>query len=230
MSGKAEIVSTLEIKSDQIGLFVGTKGCFVKGKIIIPSKKSYLKIILENKVTRDDYDKAWKACGINCNISTGEDGVVNVNIKSPSEECNKIVLKKVQEYASEFNKQKPAGAPNKNTYNFKLLIDSNYVGRLIGVEGSKITELSQSIKTTLNLERNPYIRFYDDGTDNVETLSFKPEITSGKVWLSISYGGEKAFLKVKSSLIEFINDTLSDDQGHESDDGGFEDDELVGGW
>jgi hypothetical protein len=230
MSGKVEIVINIDIKSDQIGLFVGSKGYFMKTKIIIPSKKAYLKSILPSSISREEHEKSWKECGINCKISTGDDDTVSVKIHSPTEECNKIVLSKVQEYVSEFNKKKPEAGPNKNNYNFKLLIDPNYVGKLIGIEGSKISELSQELKSTLNLDRRPYIKFLDSGHDNVETLTFKPEIDPGEVWLSITYVGEKSFVKVKSALIKFINTTLSDDQVSVSDDDGFEADAMVGGW
>jgi hypothetical protein len=231
MSDNAEIIVILDIKSDQIGLFVGKNGYFIKNKIILPSKRTYLKSTLKTSVSKEDYDKAWMACKINCNISAGDDGVVSMNIQSPTEECNNVTLKNINAYVSTFNKNTtPQSMSNKVTYNFKLLINSDYVGKLIGIEGSKITELSQGIKSTLNLERNPYIRFFDNGNDKVETLSFKPEIDSGEVWLSISYGGDKSFVKVKSLLIEFINETLIDKQEIVSDGEGSEEDIMGGGW
>ena len=230
MSGIVEITITLDIKSNQIGLFVGKNGYFIKNKIIIPSKRAYLKSNLKTSVPKEDYDKAWSACNINCKISAGSDGVVSMNIKSPTEESNKLALMNVNAYVSTFNKKKPKINSNKVTYNFRLLIDSDYVGKLIGIEGSKITELSQEIKSVLKLERNPYIRFFDDGNDKVETLSFPSDINTGEVWLSISYGGEKSFVKVKSLLIEFINGALLDKQENISDEEDSVADELGGGW
>jgi hypothetical protein len=230
MSDTVEVSITLDIKSNQIGLFVGKNGYFIKNKIIIPSKRTYLKNTLKKSVPKEDYDKAWGACNINCKISAGSDGVVSMNIKSPTEECNKIALTNVHAYASTFNKNKPQFDSNKVTYNFKLLIDPDYVGKLIGIEGSKITELSQEIKSVIKLERNPYIRFFDEGNDKVETLSFPSEINSGEVWLSISYVGEKSFVKVKSLLIEFINTSLLDKQENISDEEDGGEGELDGGW
>ena len=230
MSEIVEITITLDIKSDQIGLFVGKNGYFIKNKLILPSKRSYLKSTMKKSAPKEEYDKAWKSCGINCNISAGDDGVVSMNIKSPTEECNKIVIKNINEHMATFIKKKTQLVSNKNNYMFKLLIDPNYVGKLIGIEGSKITELSQGIKSELKLERNPYIRFFDEGNDKVEILSFEPEIDPGEVWLSISYMGEKSFIKVKSMLIEFINETLLDKQGNVSEDGGDGEDLLEGGW
>jgi len=231
MSGNVEISINLGINSNQVGLFVGKGGYFIKNKIILPSKRAYLKINQNTSVSKEDYDKAWVACRIICNISNGDDGVVVMNIQSPDDTCNKIVIKNVEAYVATLNKKNSKSDTDKNTYNFKLLIDPNYVGKLIGIEGSKITELSQEIKTVLKLDRKPYIRFFDDGNDKVETLSFASEINTGEVWLSISYGGDKSFVKVKSLLVKFITETLIDKQETLSDDDEVcEADILGGGW
>ena len=61
-------------------------------------------------------------------------------------------------------------------------------------------------------------------------MSFPSEINSGEVWLSISYVGEKSFVKVKSLLIEFINTSLLDKQENISDEEDGGEGELDGGW
>jgi len=203
-----------DIPRDKIGLFVGNKGYFIKTKIILPSKKVYLKSKFNgSNVPKNEYDEAWGECKINCNILSNEADEVTVTIESPSEECNKIVISNVLKYISEFNKPKEATTTMKNNYKFKLLIGDHYIGKLIGIEGSKITELSDELKTVLKIDRRPYIKFSDNGSDNVSTLEFGDSIDEGEVWLAVSYVGDKSFIKVKACVINFINTTLSPPRG-----------------
>jgi hypothetical protein len=200
----------IKIALDCVGLFVGKGGCSLKDNIIIPTKKDYVKTLYKEEMTDEEKTLLWKGIKVNCHVTRG-DKKVNVVLSYPQAECLEIMKKHLSTYVEKFNQQKITPGKKKISYTFKLQIDNGYIGKLIGVEGSRISELSDEIKSSLKLEKPPYIRFNDSGSEHVETLSFKG-LETGEVWIFVSFYGEKSFKIIKSLIESFIKNTLCEDE------------------
>jgi len=220
MSSIAKEVN-ININVNEIGKFVGEKGKFIIKRLVVPTKKEYLD---EMKDDKERMDEAWKSCKIYCGVSS-VDEQVKIKLQTPTQECMDILEKNVSKYVEFLNKPKKSSTSNKKNENvaekrkyiYNLGISSHYIGKLIGIEGSNISELCDTVKSVLKLDKRPYIKFYDQGPDSAKRLEFN-NIESGNCYINVNYFGVKSYKLVADEIYKYVNNILNDKVYHDSDD------------
>jgi hypothetical protein len=232
---KESFAHTVNVDANRIGTFVGKSGYFIKTRVVFPSKAEYLKRKDVNPDAEGNYDaEKWSELKVHCHVDT-LDGKVQVTLKCSDKELHDIALEHVMKYVEQFNAPKPEKTPKtskskgqqktKNEfrkYFFKVLVSEDYIGRLIGIEGSNVTEFAEQLQNDLDLQRRPYVKIMSQGSDKVETINI-PDVESGQIWISVQLSGPKSFSPIKKAVKSFVIDTLVD----QSDNG---DDEEASGW
>lgn len=103
----------------------------------------------------------------------------------------------------------------KQFYEFYVPVSSRFIGKVIGVEGSNIHSLRESLKKALSLDKNPRISVKDSGREKNEsfTLECKNEDcldSVGGLWIVVQYFGNKGYREVKEETQKFVNKTFKD--------------------
>tara|TARA_B110000858_G_scaffold198298_1_gene263824 strand:+ start:310 stop:1098 length:789 start_codon:yes stop_codon:yes gene_type:complete len=236
----------IEIDENRIGAFVGRSGYFVKTKVVFPSRSAYMLDIGEVKNEDGEFPKEnWEQVRIHCHVDKGDDGVI-VTLKCMNEALHDVAHQHLLKYVEEFNMPKESkgvskpritgkARPNSNKnvtnkssgvgfrkYVYKVLISDEYIGRLIGVEGSNVSEFSEFLKQSLDIpekSRRPYVRIMTEGSDRANSINIDG-VDTGEIWISVQYNGIKSFSNVKQYVSKFVSDTLVDTLS----------DEEVSGW
>jgi hypothetical protein len=240
-----ESTHTVQVDTNRLGTFVGKSGYFIKTRVVFPSKAEYLK---RNDVNPDEdgnYDaEKWSELKVHCHVDTVDDKV-QVTLKCSDQDLHDIALENVMKYVERFNAPKPERRPGTSKpngqskaraefrkYFFKVLVCDDYIGRLIGVEGSNVTEFAEQLQNDLDLQKRPYVKIMSQGSDKVETINV-PDVDLGQIWISVQFTGPKSFSPIKKAVKSFVVDTLVD-QSSDNDDGeetsGWTNAEAEGGW
>jgi len=199
-----KITHIIDIPKDKIGLFVGKSGSNIKYKIVLPTKREYLG---ESEKGDEQANAKWKECKVYCHVKQNEDEVT-VELSAPNEECLSILKTKVDNFVKQFqNNSSKKKDSNQRTYSFRLNISEHFTGKLIGIEGSNIQRLSETIQTQHSLEKNPYIRFVKKLPKNATDI-FIDGFDSGEIGVIIKIKGDKCFASVMKLLTEYVKDTL----------------------
>tara|TARA_B110001469_G_scaffold121772_1_gene131591 strand:+ start:500 stop:1249 length:750 start_codon:yes stop_codon:yes gene_type:complete len=217
----------ISINVEEIGKFVGEKGKFIIKRLIVPTKKEYLD---EMKDDKEKMDEAWKSCKIYCGVSSEEEKV-KIKLQAPTEDCMTILEKNVTKYVEFLNNPNKPNKPNKpnnpnkpnkpnkpkenvnekRRYIYNLGISSHYIGKLIGMEGSNISELCDTIQSVIKLEKRPYIKFYDQGPESAKRLVFN-NINSGNCFINVNYFGVKSYKQIEGEICKYVNKILNDSE------------------
>lgn len=222
------------------GYFVGNKGfniSTISGKSKNEYKKQhendelgFLKLHVEN--VGEDYILSW-------NLLEGCSDVEKFNefLLKEIEFCeNKIAnppQKTKKSTPVKSNPGKSRKEPNKQYYEFHVKVASRFIGKMIGVEGSNIKELKESINKKLNLERFPRVSVKDTGHAKSDsfTLTCKNKDcvndTDEGIWLVVQYIGNKGYKEVYSCCQRFVNQTMKNYEEEEEEDVEEEFDDVV---
>lgn len=215
----------------RIGSFLGNKGAKIKtlsGKC----KSRYLKefpddtlggFLLQVNNVDDNIVATWK------NV----EGVSNVD------RFNQLVLEEISicegitngtlkpvRNSKKVTKPKNKKQVNKVFYSFWVPINSRFIGKVIGVEGSVICQLIDDLREELNLDRSPSIRINDTGRKLSEQYHLKmdnPEFKNESdrdtgIWITVIYQGSKAFKIVQTKCQSFIDSNFSVNNDNCADD------------
>lgn len=238
-----ENTHTVQVDTNRLGTFVGKSGYFIKTRVVFPSKAEYLKRKDVNPDEDGNYDaEKWSELKVHCHVDTVDDKV-QVTLKCSDQDLHDIALENVMKYVEQFNAPRPEkthrasksnGQSKAKTefrkYFFKVLVSDDYIGRLIGVEGSNVTEFAEQLRNDLDLQKRPYVKIMSQGSDKVETINV-PDVDSGQIWISVQFTGPKSFSPIKKAVKSFVVDTLVDqssDDGEEAS--GWTSTEADGGW
>lgn len=235
----------------RVGSFVGKGGTRIK-TIIGKSKSQYSKNYPDDNLSGfrmqvreenlDDcvnYYVFWSNCD-GCssqeelnNIILKEvlicEGLSNGTITLEKKPSKKVVKKKV--------------VSNRQRYSFWIKVNSTNFGKLIGVEGSVISELKHLLKDSLSLDKYPSVRVMDSGRVlneqyhlTVSNTNYLPDSNDNGLWLSIQYTGPKSFKVIQNVSQSFINSvfnessTYENDKDSDSEEEDYDDTEAAGGW
>lgn len=249
MSSPVENTHEVQVDSNRLGAFVGRSGYFIKTKVVFPSKVEFLKNHGVDADEDGNYDKEeWTKLKVHCHVDH-TDGDVKITLKCSDQELHDIALDHVVKYVEHFNKPKeevsPKGKAKANgkakgkgsdkhksefrKYFFKVLVSDNYIGRLIGVEGSNVTEFAEQLQSNLGLQRRPYIKIMSEGSERIETINVQ-DVDVGKIWIGVQFTGPKSFSDVKKAVKTFVFDTLAEESYEEGEEVEEDGEESDGGW
>lgn len=125
-------------------------------------------------------------------------------------------------------KAKPKVHTGKVFYNFWCPVNTRFIGRMIGVEGSNVSTLKSTIKEVCGIERMPSIYFNEEGRE-VKNDAFKLKCNNAEfadeengLWISVRFTGLKSYKKVYDACQEFVDSTFAEDDDDESEYGSMD--------
>ena len=207
----------LGINAEQIKFYIRT---LVK-KVVIPSKKQFIE---------DHPDVEWSNLNIRIHIEETDGKVMatwNDVEDIDMDKFNEIIKSNLEE-AKSTNQIKVED--DKRRYFFTVNLDPKNIGKMIGVEGSNINTLKESIKDGCMLDKLPFIKLNDTGYKSTTKLDVEVDEEGSGIWIKIEYFGNKNYKKIKEICEEFITEIFqveskadggNDDGGN--DDGGNDD-------
>jgi len=189
----------LKIEADQIKFYIRT---LVK-QVVIPSKKQFINVNSEVK---------WSDLNIRIHIEETDGEVMATwnNIENTDMgKLNEIIKSNLEKAKST---KETTGKDNKCRYFFTVDLDPMHIGKMIGVEGSSINTLKESIKDGCNLEKMPFIKLNDTGYKSTAKLDVEVDEEGSGIWIKVEYFGDKNYKKIKEICEEFISEIFQLDK------------------
>jgi len=189
----------LNISAEQIKFYIRS----LIHKVVVPSKKQYV---------QDNPEVKWSTLNIRIHIEE-DDGVVMAtwnNIDGIDMAKFNEIIKSNLEKAKSTNETK--GGDNKCRYFFTVDLDPMNIGKMIGVEGSNINTLKESIKDGCKLDKMPFIKLNDTGYKSTTKLDVEVDDEGSGIWIKVEYFGDKNYKKIKEICEEFISEIFQLDK------------------
>jgi len=189
----------LNISAEQIKFYIRS----LIHKVVVPSKKQYV---------QDKPEVKWSTLNIRIHIEE-DDGVVMAtwnNIDGiDMAKFNEIIKSNLEKAKST---KETTVKDNKCRYFFTVDLDPMHIGKMIGVEGSSINTLKESIKDGCNLEKMPFIKLNDTGYKSTAKLDVEVDEEGSGIWIKVEYFGDKNYKKIKEICEEFISEIFQLDK------------------
>jgi len=189
----------LNISAEQIKFYIRS----LIHKVVVPSKKQYV---------QDNPEVKWSTLNIRIHIEE-DDGVVMAtwnNIDGiDMAKFNEIIKSNLEKAKST---KETTGKDNKCRYFFTVDLDPMHIGKMIGVEGSSINTLKESIRDGCNLEKMPFIKLNDTGYKSTTKLDVEVDEEGSGIWIKVEYFGDKNYKKIKEICEEFISEIFQSDK------------------
>jgi len=166
-------------------------------KVITPSKQQFV---------QDNPDVKWSDLNIRIHIEEIDGEVMATwnDIENIDMDKFNEIIKSNLEKAKSTNETK--GGDNKCRYFFTVDLDPMNIGKMIGVEGSNINTLKESIKDGCKLDKMPFIKLNDTGYKSTTKLDVEVDEEGSGIWIKVEYFGDKNYKKIKEICEEFITD------------------------
>ena len=166
-------------------------------KVIIPSKQQFV---------QDNPDVKWSDLNIRIHIEEIDGEVMATwnDIENIDMVKFNVIIKSNLEKAKSTNETK--GDDNKCRYFFTVDLDPMNIGKMIGVEGSNINTLKESIKDGCKLDKMPFIKLNDTGYKSTTKLDVEVDEEGSGIWIKVEYFGDKNYKKIKEICEEFISE------------------------
>ena len=201
----------------------------------------FLKVLKHSEVSQDEKYQSLK------DSFSDDENAVYVYWETPEgcdvEKFNKCMNETVNESVDYINnyKSKPKSKPKSdgkkeksgmNHYSFWFHKQDTFIGKLIGFEGSNISQLKEAILENCNTERVTIKVFKSNKSSGNTTFQLVSDMDSSSeiLYIKVSYSGAKNFKVVKDLCQDYLSG-LIDESLVQNEEGGYEDcEEDGGGW